>query len=71
MTWELRATTAHRGDFDGDEDVDLADFIAFSQCFGTAELLGPTRCTGADFDRDGDVDLADLVAFQAHFTGSL
>ena len=71
MTWELRATTAHRGDFDGDEDVDLADFIAFSQCFGTAEMLGPTRCTGADFDRDGDADLADLVAFQAHFTGSL
>jgi len=58
------------GDFDGDSDVDLADFVTFQACFN-----GPNRtprgsgCGDADGDLDGDVDLADFAMFQACFHG--
>ncbi|MCK4657889.1 MAG: right-handed parallel beta-helix repeat-containing protein [Phycisphaerae bacterium] len=58
------------GDCDHDWDVDLDDFVTFSNC-----LLGPDApfsggCDCADLDRDGDVDLTDFAAFQVAFTGS-
>jgi hypothetical protein len=61
------------GDFDGDGDVDLADFAAFAQCFGGANLPPAGSCppgVDADFDDDGDVDLADFATFAQNFTGS-
>jgi hypothetical protein len=61
------------GDFDGDGDVDLADFAAFSQCFGGANVPPAGICppgVSADLDGDTDVDLADFAVFSQNFTGA-
>ena len=60
------------GDCDQDGDVDLADLLAFQECF-TGPGGGPLapHCKCSDLDGDGDLDLSDFVAFQAAFTGSL
>ena len=61
------------GDFDGDGDVDLADFVQFQLCFaGSNNPPAPTCPVGvnADLDDDGDVDLGDFLIFQQNFTGS-
>jgi hypothetical protein len=61
------------GDFDGDGDVDTADFAIFGQCFGGALNPQAPACPAgvdADLDGDGDVDTADFAIFSHHFTGS-
>jgi len=61
------------GDFDGDGDVDLSDFLVFQQCFGGSNNPPAPTCppgVDADLDGDGDVDLADFLIFQQNFTGS-
>ena len=63
------------GDFDSDEDVDLADYAAFADCMaGPDATPNPpvpdciTACLGAfDFDADADVDLDDFAQFQVVF----
>jgi hypothetical protein len=60
-------------DFDGDGDVDLADFATFGQCFGGPNLPPAPGCPAgvdADLDGDGDVDLADFAAFSQLYTGA-
>jgi hypothetical protein len=52
------------GDFDGDGDVDGADFVAWQTNFPTA--TGATLAQG-DADGDGDVDGADFVVWQTNF----
>jgi hypothetical protein len=56
--------TAHPGDFDGDGDVDGADFVAWQTNFPKAS--GATLAQG-DADADGDVDGADFVVWQTNF----
>src|SRR5262249_37567422 len=56
--------TLHPGDFDGDGDVDGADFVAWQSHFPTSS--GATRGQG-DADGDGDVDGAAFVVWQANF----
>ncbi len=57
-------------DFDGDGDVDLADFGVFQGCFnGPNRPAAAANCGGADFDGDNDVDLADFGFFQGCFNG--
>jgi len=52
-------------DFDGDGDVDLADFALFAACFHDPEDLPPTNCTvDADLNNDGVVDWEDFVVFE-------
>ncbi|HNQ23244.1 MAG TPA: hypothetical protein PKK06_09140 [Phycisphaerae bacterium] len=66
------------GDFDGDSDVDVDDYVDFIEC-----LTGPNgslnshipgwvaACLEAfDANADGDVDLADYAEFAASFTGN-
>ncbi|MBN1491459.1 MAG: SUMF1/EgtB/PvdO family nonheme iron enzyme [Phycisphaerae bacterium] len=66
----MPASASWSSDFDGDNDVDLADFSTFAACFN-----GPNRPTAvfcavdADLDSDGDVDLADFAIFAACFNG--
>jgi hypothetical protein len=52
------------GDFDGDNDVDGADFVAWQTNFPKA--TGATLAQG-DADGDGDVDGADFVVWQTNF----
>jgi hypothetical protein len=54
----------HPGDFDGDGDVDGADFVAWQTNFPKAS--GATLANG-DADGDGDVDGADFVVWQTNF----
>ncbi len=69
-TLQGRAPLPRPGDFDGDADVDLSDFLVFQACFN-----GPNRppaaagCLEADLDAEGDVDLNDFLTFQACFNG--
>ena len=58
------------GDFDGDEDIDLIDYVILSGCV-TGPDAGPVDfgCELGNFDCDGDIDLADLHEFQAAFSG--
>jgi hypothetical protein len=60
----LNWVVAHAGDFDGDGDVDGADFVAWQTNFPTAS--GATLAQG-DADGDGDVDGADFVVWQTNF----
>jgi hypothetical protein len=52
------------GDFDGDVDVDGADFVSWQTNFPKA--TGATLAQG-DADGDGDVDGADFVIWQTNF----
>ncbi|MBN1491704.1 MAG: family 10 glycosylhydrolase [Phycisphaerae bacterium] len=61
-------------DADGDGDVDLTDFGAFSACFNGPNRLyafggDPAVCECLDEDTDGDVDLTDFGVFAACFNG--
>jgi hypothetical protein len=58
------------GDFDGDLDVDSADFAAFAGCFagpGVPYAQGE-GCHLGDFDFDADVDCDDHTAFAVAWT---
>ena len=55
-------------DFDGDEDVDLADFESFRDCYEAGSLVSPdSPCAIGDIDQDGDVDLDDADWFLQAF----
>lgn len=68
--WAFNGTTplitAVPGDFDGDGDVDGADFGVFIASFQSSPQGGPPFAPG-DFDMDGDVDGADFGVFIANF----
>ncbi|WP_428306634.1 dockerin type I domain-containing protein [Lacipirellula sp.] len=54
------------GDFDGDGDVDGADFLTWQRGFG---LTGQPNATTGDANGDGNVDAADLALWKSHFGG--
>jgi len=70
LAWDIHTSPTAADDFDGDGDVDLADFNFMQSCFN-----GPNRppqsggCEGADLDGDSDVDLSDFFQFQLCFNG--
>lgn len=73
----LADTCSGRGDFDGNCDVDLEDYVMFVNCMAGPET--PPDPTGAtaqkcldvfDFDEDGDVDIRDMAGLETAFTGS-
>ncbi len=66
----LTAPRGVPGDFDGDQDVDQADFAHLQRCL-TGATLPPTdpACFNARLDRDGDVDLDDVTVFLRCMTG--
>jgi len=55
------------GDFDGDGDVDGADFLTWQRGLG---LTGQPDATTGDADDDGDVDDADLALWKSHYGGA-
>ena len=56
------------GDYDGDGDLDQADFDHWGDCL-TGPEAGPyaAGCEAFDFDVDGDVDLDDFAEFARVF----
>ena len=61
---DVTVTDAIPGDFDGDGDVDGADFLKWQAGFPTAS--GATRADG-DADGDGDVDGQDFLIWQGNY----
>jgi hypothetical protein len=62
-----------QGDLDRDNDVDVADFQRFAQCFAGADnppAFGCEEPLRSDFDHDADVDLSDFAIFAQNFTGA-
>ncbi len=60
-----------RGDFDGDDDVDLADFGHLQACFtGPGITQSDAACQDARLDDDDDVDPDDFGLFQACLSGA-
>jgi hypothetical protein len=60
------------GDFDNDNDVDLADFQALQVCFAESSvaILPSLRCRdGFDLDDDNRIDEADFALFAGALTG--
>jgi hypothetical protein len=58
------------GDFDGDDDLDGADFASFVDCMTGPVVQADPSCEPADFNTDGYVDLRDVARLQIHFTGA-
>lgn len=58
------------GDADSDGDVDVYDFVAFSQCVSGPGGGVAADCMPFDFDADGDVDWSDAAAFQLAVPGT-
>jgi hypothetical protein len=60
------------GDFEGDGDVDVADYALFSQCLGGPSSAPSPECSAfinPDLDDDEDVDLADFSTFLGTVAG--
>jgi len=57
------------GDFDGDEQITLADYRQLNACVTGPGRPYEGRCAAGDTDLDRDVDLLDMAAFQRRFTG--
>lgn len=59
------------GDFDGDGDVDSADFNTFQGCVSGPAVPpdGSQTCQQADLDNDHDVDQSDFGIFQRCLSG--
>lgn len=59
------------GDYDGDGDVDLADFAYFQICFTGSQAVDMfvDECVVFDGNRDRRVDLDDFGEFQLLYTG--
>jgi len=50
------------GDYNGDDDVDLADFALFQECFDINPM--PDGCWHGDMNADGGVDIDDYALFE-------
>ena len=54
------------GDLDGDGEVNLTDFVAFTDCMGQSPGSSP-ECLCADMDGSGAIDLRDFALFAVLF----
>ncbi|MBN1125166.1 MAG: hypothetical protein JXA82_09165, partial [Sedimentisphaerales bacterium] len=60
-------TMAEYGDMNADEDVDLRDFMRFSEYWLQQECEDPGACGWTDLDGNGRVDAMDLEVFLWHW----
>jgi hypothetical protein len=55
-------TNGRKGDFDGDGDIDIFDFVDFADAYGS-ETGDPNYNAIGDFNDDGHIDIFDFVDF--------
>ncbi|MCA8959877.1 MAG: hypothetical protein KDC38_05165 [Planctomycetes bacterium] len=55
--------TFYAGDVDGDNDVDIADYMLVFNAWGA----GPTDCSPSDVNASGNVDMEDLQIVASHY----
>ncbi|MBN1815719.1 MAG: right-handed parallel beta-helix repeat-containing protein [Sedimentisphaerales bacterium] len=60
-------TMSEYGDMNADEDIDLTDFIKFSEFWMQQDCADPDECGWADLDGNGRIDAADLELFLWHW----
>jgi hypothetical protein len=69
---EVTIRACGTGDWDGDGEVDLADFAGFQTCYSGAEVSAAPFCACLfDVEPDDDVDLGDYIEFAQQLTGPL
>jgi hypothetical protein len=74
MGWPFRPLILADGDYDGDGDVDLDDYVEYYNCAGGPDPGAPPSqaCLDAfDLDASATIDLADFGVFTVLFTGAL
>ncbi len=59
-----------QSDFDGDGDVDLADFDLLQACLGQAYVSGKSPCAPADLNHDKQIDIKDFEYFLPCYAGA-
>ncbi|MFH0980142.1 MAG: hypothetical protein V2A79_01205, partial [Planctomycetota bacterium] len=64
---DISCGTVGNGDFDGDHNVDLADFATFQICFGRPAA---GECAPGNLYADGIIDLKDFALFCAELEAS-
>ena len=57
-------------DFDGDGDVDAADYLHFEQCLKGSDIVPSAECADAQLDGDNDVDQSDFAILQRCLSGA-
>lgn len=67
--WVIPECPAIPADYDGDCDVDQADYQAFEVCASGPGYNFAIDCDDRDLDSDGDVDQSDSAVFQRCFSG--
>ncbi len=69
--WIFDVRVPGSGDFNGDANVDVADYAALQNCFsGDGEPYAAPDCDVFDSEGDLDVDLVDYDAFHERMTGA-
>jgi len=63
--WDFM-TEGCKGDFDGDDDIDIYDFVLFAAAYGS-ESGDPNYNPVGDFDDDGYINIFDFVLFAADY----
>ncbi len=58
-------------DHNGNNEIEIEDFIAFAACFGGGPWTPDDPCAISDIDQDGDVDADDFALFLSVYTGPL
>jgi hypothetical protein len=67
--WVIPECPAIPADYDGDCDVDQADYQVFESCATAPGVSLSAGCDSRDFDSDGDVDQSDFAVFQRCLSG--
>lgn len=67
--WVIPKCPAIPADYDGDCDVDQADYQVFDLCASGPGYDFAADCEDRDFDTDGDVDQSDFALFQRCLSG--
>jgi hypothetical protein len=67
--WVIPACSAIPGDYDGDCDVDQADYRSWEACASGPEVPYTGDCGDTDFDNDLDTDQEDFSVFQGCYSG--